>query len=66
MDSEEGRVGVGWEGKDPNCVSEHRRSAKKRRIQNPKMPVFASKSRMKKKKKKSSCWRKRRWRCWRY
>lgn len=46
MDSEGRKVGVGWEGKDPNCVSE-----------NPQMPVFASGSRMMKKKR--SCWRKR-------
>lgn len=32
MDSEGRKVGMGWERKDPNCVSEHKRSMKRKRI----------------------------------
>jgi hypothetical protein len=32
MDSEGRKFGVGWERKDLNCVSEHKRSVKRKRI----------------------------------
>lgn len=54
MDSEGMRVGVGWERKDPNCVSEHKRSAK--RIQSEDASLCFG---IEDDEKKRSCWRKR-------